>query len=478
MKYFSLAALSALGSSLRILSLLCLTVAGTPGYPATSFAPLLESAAGIRILESLPEGASLLRRIGGAERLSSLSSNDRWRLDQWLQHLENGGSAAERRVIQQVAEGTPGVMLPPTLRLRATKTLKELLSEPFEPFAPEVLGHPRLSRAKAEFLNAGSGATASPVLESLEQSSFVADPYTLRDLKNLTTEGADFLARRRLGRSAEEVGGGLRGREVRSSTGTRYRLEGDLFTDRMSPSGSNSSPTLIQVVVARGMETGKADGFFLLKFTGSPGQKGAEAHLELIKTDIARPDTRGLGSALYDELLATVKRLGYLTLKLNADWTGRVVWAKKGFEFDPEYLPYIDGKRVSQEEFFRSNFERFLSAEGLSISQVGVKTSRGVQSLESMRTLRQPADYLNLVRLDGSKVRADQYVDNFVIQEGAEAELGIAFLLRPYFPRRGQKVRAFQPDDGTFVSDSAAPSWNGVLHLSDIAQAAELPLAR
>ena len=453
---------------LLLFQLVALALSAAPVWAATSFAPLLESASGLRVLESVPEGAALLRQIGGTEQLKRLSANDRWRLDQWLQHLENGGNAQERKVIQQIAQGQAGVVLPVSLRARAARDLKALVSNPVEPFAPELLGGPSLARAQSAFLR-GEGSP-SPLVASLRESSFSSDPYTMGDLEKLTTEGADFISRRWLGRSAEEISGSFQGREVRSASGVRYRLESGLYTAGNVLADLSEKPALTQLVVARESASGRVDGFFMLQFKGAPRNKGAEAYLELIKADLARSEARGLGSALYDELIASVRRLGYPVIKLNADWTGRVVWAKKGFQFDPTYIPSMEGKRVTQEVFFRENFARFLATEGLSTADVGVRTSEGVRALGSLDMLKQPADYLNLVRLDGAKVRSDQYVDNFIIQESVESDLGIAFLLKPYFPRPGQKVRAFQPDDATFVNDIAAPSWNGLLKLEPVAQ--------
>ena len=446
-----------------IFQLVALVLGALPSWAATSFAPLLESVSGLRILESVPEGAALLRQIGGTEHLQRLTANDRWRLDQWLQHLENGGNAQERKIIQQIAQGRRGVVLPAALRARAARDLKALVSNPVEPFAPELLGGPSLVRAQAAFLR-GEGSP-SPLVARLRQSSFSSDPYTMGDLEKLTTDGADFLSRRWLGRSADEISGTFQGREVRSASGVRYQLEGGLFTAGKQTSELSESATLTQLVIARESVSGRVDGFFMLQFQGAPRQKGAQAYLELIKADLARSEARGLGSALYDELVGGAKRLGYPVIKLNADWTGRVVWAKKGFQFDPEYNPFLEGRRVTQEVFFRENFARFLNSEGLTVADVEVRTPDGARALGSLDVLKQPADYLNLVRLDGSKVRSDQYVDNFIIQEGMESDLGIAFLLKPYFPRPGQKVRAFQPDDATFVNDIAAPSWNGLLKL-------------
>jgi len=467
MHYFFRSISTAFRDFILLFQLVALLLSAAPGWAATSFAPLLESVSGLRILESVPEGAALLRQIGGTEQLRRLSASDRWRLDQWLQHLENGGNAQERRLIQQIAQGQTGVVLPAALRTRAARDLKALVSNPVEPFAPELLGGPSLARARAAFLS-GEGSP-SPLVASLRESAFSSDPYTMGDLEKLSTEGADFMSRRWLGRSADDISSGFRGREVRSASGVRYQLESGLYTSGKLADLSEN-PALTQLVLARESVSGRIDGFFLLQFKGAPRHKGAEAYLELIKADLARSEARGLGSALYDELIASVRRLGYPVIKLNADWTGRVVWAKKGFQFNPEYMPYLEGKRVTQEVFFRENFVRFLASEGLSAADVGVRTPEGVRALGSLDALQQPADYLNLVRLDGAKMRSDQYVDNFIIQESVESDLGIAFLLKPYFPRPGQKIRAFQPGDATFVNDSAAPYWNGLLKLEPVAQ--------
>jgi hypothetical protein len=229
---------------------------------------------------------------------------------------------------------------------------------------------------------------------------------------------------------------------------------------------SGQSGVLAQTVIARDEVTGNLAGFFILKFEATPsGPRRWEPHLDLIKVDLDQSQVRGLGGAMFDHLVGTVTSLGFPRLLLNADWSGRLVWAKKGFRFDPNYRPQVDGREVTQTALFQENFLRFLKSNQLRIQDLGIQAGADLLPLRRIEQLVEPQDFAQVVALDGRKIVTDQYVDLWRFRENVEAEVGVAFLMKPYFSKIGQRRAVFQPDDSSFVADDAAPSWMGMLEL-------------
>ena len=445
-------------------------------FATVEITPLLNSTVGLRVLNSIPEGARLVERIGGRSGLERLAQQDRWRLDQILQELYFRGSAEDRLAFQLVGRGDETIQFSRQLLARLDQSLVRLRGDPTTPFfdPAAVSRHgssATYSQSRVSFLTA---QPQGPEWGELLRAPFALDDYAQEALSQLSEDGAFFLARRIFARDPPALESLIRPHKLQLASGRSFQLTSRLVISKpqqaygaaAAAGSSGQSGVLAQTVIARDEVTGNLAGFFILKFEATPsGPRRWEPHLDLIKVDLDQSQVRGLGGAMFDHLVGTVTSLGFPRLLLNADWSGRLVWAKKGFRFDPNYRPQVDGREVTQTALFQENFLRFLKSNQLRIQDLGIQTGADLLPLRRIEQLVEPQDFAQVVALDGRKIVTDQYVDLWRFRENVEAEVGVAFLMKPYFSKIGQRRAVFQPDDSSFVADDAAPSWMGMLEL-------------
>jgi len=444
---------------------------------AVSFTPFLSSPAGEAVLRSVPAGKELLRALGGQTGIEKLALRERAKLDQMLQEVYFRAMPEDRLAVELLDTGAMDSTI--QLSSRFTSALERSLirlrnesaSTFFEvPPAQPRQAHLNYARSRDSFLSAQPRVQE---LDELLNASVGADDYSQAALRSLSPEGALFLARRKLPKKLSVLERLVQTQTLELPSGRAFQVQSRwMISQSTGPFVGRSlerqpEGVLSYLATARDQTTGQISGFFIVKFEPVPfGGRRWEPHLDLIKVDVDQVQARGLGGLLYEQLIHFVQSLGAPKLFLNADWSGRLVWAKKGFRFDSSYRPKLDGREVSQRELFQQNFLRFLNEYHIDIRELGIRTDASVIPLSRVEQLVEPRDFAQVVALDGRKVVADQYVDAWRAREQVESDVGVAFLLKPYFARVGQRHSVFQPDDSSFVADHAAPSWMGVLDLS------------
>lgn len=174
------------------------------------------------------------------------------------------------------------------------------------------------------------------------------------------------------------------------------------------------------------------------------------------KQDVAKISTVYLnrdyisGSGYADALLGFLKKEIYPVLKtareeLKADFVGRYVWGKAGFQFVEKYwFKDAGGKKgtMSLMEMAQRNFERFLSKHSIKVNQLKMVHGRKSVSIESIQELKTPADFAAVVHIKGKKIKVAALKDENALSKPEPMNIGKAFMLSSYLPEGKAFIRS------------------------------------
>lgn len=215
-----------------------------------------------------------------------------------------------------------------------------------------------------------------------------------------------------------------------------------------------------QLVVLFVMKTrGEVAGFLALSLEKK--ETAREAWSEYLKVDRDLAETRGISVSFLEFSSKFYSTLGVTTERLEAGWSGRPLWARAGYEFDPQALLWENGVPYPQVEVIRRNFERFLRFHGINSRELYLHKLEGVpEPLSALTDLKTPADFLAVKHSAGPFVGVAPYIDVDTLGPAFMAHPGLAFSLWDYRPRPNQTTSIGQ--NGKPLSDIAMPTWIGM----------------
>jgi hypothetical protein len=305
-------------------------------------------------------------------------------------------------------------------------------------------------------------SSISDFTESLKAAPFAQDSYSQHTLEAFSTQGLESKILTITSKTEDEILDYWRGFQFKNKSGIPVKMKPELYVGRAHGSGERTL-NVMGAFIPEG-ETNPI-GYFVVSYPKrSKGE--IQPYLEIIKFDTAHPAGKGIASELIPFIGEQVKKTGQKRLDLDADWMGRIVWAKRGFVFDPDVTFIRSGQKISQVGLARENLGRFLEHHDLSLSDLVIKAtpdSPGVP-VNSLEDLKEPLDFINLAHKDGKKVKVKKYVDEGKYEPESEEELGIAYALGGNLRREGQTIDIIGTDD-VELSDLYLPNWMGVLKL-------------
>ena len=182
-----------------------------------------------------------------------------------------------------------------------------------------------------------------------------------------------------------------------------------------------------------------------------------ESHIASVYFDRSDPRLKGVAPAALGFLKNEVyPKLGVAKETLKADHAGRYVWAKQGYQFDPNYwFKDLGGKgpAIKLPELARRNFGRFLKLHDLKPTDLSLR-GKPLASLDELQT---PDDFASVVHRKGKKLTLQPFVLG-ILQPAAAMDVGKAFMLADYRPKGGRFVLSMAR---TKFNDAAMPYWNG-----------------
>lgn len=322
--------------------------------------------------------------------------------------------------------------------------------------------HVMHGEARAKVVGESLVKTESSVglIASLEDASFAQDKFTKNILESFKEKGSSEASLLVLKKTKAEIIEELKSFKFKNSSGVTLEMKPDVFVGTAHGS-SEEVLNLAGAFHAEGSE--KPIGFFVLSFP--KGESGKiQPYLEMIKVDTSKPEIKGLAAKLIPSISEHLQKSGYSRLDLEADWMGRLVWAKNGFDFDSDIMFLRGGEKISQLDLARENLKRFLDAHNLKITDLEIKSASGNRAVSSVEDLKTPLDFIDLIHSEGKKITIRPYVGEGVFEEASEQSVGSAFALTDYSPRKDQSVKIIGAD-GDPLSDQALFNWQGVLRL-------------
>jgi hypothetical protein len=312
--------------------------------------------------------------------------------------------------------------------------------------------------ARGEILK-HSDEVKSVILDSLKDAPFAQDTYSKEILHALTRAGADEKALEITGKAADEVLKDWSQFQFTNKSGIKVNANPELYVGKVHGS-SEKTLNVVGTFVPEGETT--PIGFFVMSYP-KRSSGNIQPYFEIIKLDTANAAGKGIAAELIPFMGQQIKKSGLDRLDLDADWMGRVVWAKRGFKFDPDVYHLRNGEKISQVDLARENLGRFLDANDMKLEELQTLSASGeLIPVTSMNQLKEPLDFINLVHKDGKKVKVRKYVDQGKYDPEVEESVGTAFSLGPSLRREGQKLEIIGTDD-VQISDQALFNWMGVL---------------
>jgi hypothetical protein len=297
---------------------------------------------------------------------------------------------------------------------------------------------------------------------SLKSAPFAQDKYSKKILRTLQETGAREASLSVTGKNKSQLIKEWKKVKFKSISEKTIVVKPDVFFGNAAGYGSNDK---VLKVAGTFVEEGKDVplGFFVLAFPEREAGK-VKPYLELIKFDTANAEIKGMSSKLIPSVTKFLQESGFKNVELEADWMGRVVWAKRGFDFNPAVKLYKNGEAINQIDLARENLTRFLDANDMKITDLEIVDSNFKRTIVSAEELKIPLDFVNLVHKKGRKITFSPYIDEGVYHQLSEGNVGVAFSLGGYAPREGQSVKILG-FDGDAVSDQALFNWQGVLNI-------------
>ncbi|MDB5036547.1 MAG: hypothetical protein JWQ35_75 [Bacteriovoracaceae bacterium] len=169
-----------------------------------------------------------------------------------------------------------------------------------------------------------------------------------------------------------------------------------------------------------------------------------------------------LDENFYRPLLVKVERL-------KADYIGRYVWAKRGFDFDPTYwFKDLDGTTYKLLQMARINLSRFLKVHKIKTTDLLVSTESRSHSIFSLDELKTAADFANLRHKRGFKIEIMPLIGGSINTVTISAplqkmDIGKAFMLSDYGPGK----EFIKSKARVSFSAYAMPYWNGFRKISE-----------
>jgi hypothetical protein len=146
--------------------------------------------------------------------------------------------------------------------------------------------------------------------------------------------------------------------------------------------------------------------------------------------------------------------------ELKADFCGRYVWAKSGFQFVEKYW-YKDSAQkkgtMKLWEMARKNFSRFLAEHSVDVKQLKFSRDGEDCRLKSVEQLETPADFASVVHIRGKKITLPVLMDQDVLAAPEPMDVGKAFMLRNYQPEGKAHVKS---QGGAKFAVAAMPYFN------------------
>ncbi|MCC6932246.1 MAG: hypothetical protein IT292_03210 [Deltaproteobacteria bacterium] len=172
------------------------------------------------------------------------------------------------------------------------------------------------------------------------------------------------------------------------------------------------------------------------------------------------------GSVYADALLDFLQKEIYPVLKtsreeLKADFVGRYVWAKSGFQFAEKYWFKDAGckkETMSLMEMVQRNFERFISKHSIKVNQLKIVRDRKSVLIESIQELKTPADFAAVVHSQGKEIKVAALKDEGSLSKPEPMHVGKAFMLSNYLPEGKMFIRS---QGMVNFSVTALPYYNG-----------------
>lgn len=183
---------------------------------------------------------------------------------------------------------------------------------------------------------------------------------------------------------------------------------------------------------------------FLGRFEGKLRVKSANKHLEVAWGILSQS-------------------LGLEKIYAELEWAGREYWARPefGFELSPSQPRVIvEGEERSFDDLIRFNLANFLEQNALNPQELVVETEDGIQPFE-LKNVGSAADLLGLRRRNNQRI-AVEVLKHHKDVKSRPLHVGRAFLMANHAPRSDQKTAVTV--SGKSYSDSAMPSWFGVIH--------------
>lgn len=295
------------------------------------------------------------------------------------------------------------------------------------------------------------------VIEKLQTSKFNDDLYSKKMFEQLQSTGADKSTWKVLKQTKPEIIQKLNNFTYKNQTGEAVQVNSDIVLQM-----HDGVPELSLVGNFELVTTRELIGFFVFSF-----QNAGQSHhpfLDLIKMDLSRQEGKGIANEFIPFLSEQLLDWGFDKMYLEADWLGRIVWAKKNFEFDPDVSYTQDGRNVGQLELARENFKNFLIANNLQLNDLAVQTKSELRSIKSIEDLKLPSDFINVVHTQGQKIRIKPYIDEDTFAELTDYDVGMAFSLGDYTPDKKQKVQ-IKDNYGDSLSNKVLFNWRGFLRL-------------
>ena len=178
-------------------------------------------------------------------------------------------------------------------------------------------------------------------------------------------------------------------------------------------------------------------------------ERHLSAEIKSVYFDKSHASVKGIAASLMEFFSQVLSpKLGVSRETLKADYVGRYVWAKQGFDFHPtDRCHDIDGLRYPTVVVARSSLARFLTKNNIAILELVLRDTP-VTQLEELKTLE---DFADLSHKDNLLVTLQPLVNQNTLGPATSLPIGKAFLM--------SDNRIKKEDIGPFVR-----SKGGLLH--------------
>ncbi|MBI2646778.1 MAG: hypothetical protein HYW85_07125, partial [Deltaproteobacteria bacterium] len=156
-------------------------------------------------------------------------------------------------------------------------------------------------------------------------------------------------------------------------------------------------------------------------------EKGLFANSDYMKINPNAKEARGISEVFhkwYTEQF--LKPIGVVRERVIANWTGRLVWARLGYQFDESVTPIVFYEEtspgewtrrnsiVSQIELVRDNLRRFLKLHNIDEQELAIRTGNNMERINSIDDLASPEDFVNLIHINGKTISIKPHLDEEV----------------------------------------------------------------